>query len=68
MTRPTNEILREAARVLAKQDKLRKEQRALDTRVRELCREFEMAERCWGLAPHMLRQEVETRTNRKIAA
>jgi hypothetical protein len=68
MTRPTNEILREAARVLAKQDKLRKEQRALDTRVRELCREFEIAERCWALAPHMLRQEVETRTNKKIAA
>lgn len=68
MTRDTNEIIKEAARVLAKQDKLRKEQRALDTRVRDLCREFEMAERCWGLAPHMLRQEVETRTNRKIAA
>jgi hypothetical protein len=68
MTRSTNEIIREAARVLAKQDKLRKEQRVLETRVRELCREFEMAERCWGLAPHMLRQEVEARTNRKIAA
>ena len=68
MTRDTNEIIKEAARVLAKQDKLRKEQRALDTRVRDLCREFEIAERCWGLAPHMLRQEVETRTNKKIAA
>lgn len=68
MTRGTNEIIKEAARVLARQDKLRKEQRALDTRVRELCREFEMSERCWGLAPHMLRQEVETRTNKKIAA
>ena len=68
MTRDTNEIIKEAARVLAKQDKLRKEQRALDTRVRELCREFEIAELCWGLAPHMLRQEVETRTSKKIAA
>jgi hypothetical protein len=68
MTRSTNEIIREAARVLAKQDKLRKEQRVLETRVRELCREFETAERCWALAPHTLRQEVEARTNRKIAA
>jgi hypothetical protein len=40
----------------------------LDTRVRELCREFEMAERCWGLAPHMLRQEVETRIKKRISA
>jgi hypothetical protein len=68
MTRSTDEIIREAARVLSKQEKLRKEQRVLDTRVRELCREFETAERCWGLAPHMLRQEVETRTNKKIVA
>jgi hypothetical protein len=68
MTRDTNEIIREAARVLAKQEKLRKEQRVLDTRVRELCREFELAERCWAIAPHMLRQEVETRTKKRIAA
>lgn len=68
MTRDTNDIIREAARVLAKQEKLRKEQRVLDTRVRELCREFELAERCWAIAPHMLRQEVETRTKKRIAA
>ena len=37
-------------------------------RVRELCREFETAERCWGLAPHMLRQEVETRTKKRVSA
>lgn len=68
MTRSTNDIVREAARVLAKQDKLRKEQRVLETRVRELCREFEIAERCWALAPHMLRQEVEARTKKRVSA
>jgi hypothetical protein len=68
VTRSTNDIVREAARVLAKQDKLRKEQRVLETRVRELCREFEIAERCWALAPHMLRQEVEARTKKRVSA
>jgi hypothetical protein len=68
MTRSTDEIIKEAARVLSKQEKLRKEQRVLDTRVRELCREFEIAERCWALAPHMLRQEVEARTKKRISA
>lgn len=68
MTRSTNEIIKEAARVLIRQEKLRKEQREIEQRVRELCREFETAERCWGIAPHMLRQEVETRTSKKIAA
>lgn len=68
MIRSTNEIMREAARVFAKQEKLKREQRDVETRVRELCREYELAERCWGVAPFMLRQEVETRTKRRIAA
>lgn len=68
MTRSTNEIIKEAARVLARQDKLRSEQRALDQRVRELCREFEASEHCWALAPHMLRKEVELRTSKRVAA
>lgn len=68
MTRETNEIIKEAARVLAKQEKLRKEQRAIETRVRELCREYELAERCWGVAPHHLRQAVESRAKKKLAA
>jgi hypothetical protein len=68
MTRSTNDILKEAARVLARQEKLRKEQREIETRVRELCREYELAERCWGVAPHHLRQAAETRTSRKTAA
>ena len=68
MTRSTNEIIKEAARVLARQDKLRKEQRELEKRVRELCLEYGSAERCWGMAPHHLRQAVESRTSRKIAA
>lgn len=69
MTRSTNEIMREAARVFAKQEKLKREQRDVETRVRELCREYELAERCWGVAPFMLRQEVEgRRTKKRIAA
>lgn len=68
MTRETKDIIKEAERVLIRQEKLRKEQRALDTRVRELCLEYSTAERCWGVAPHHLRQAVEIRTNRKIAA
>ena len=68
MTRSTNEIIKEAARVLARQEKLQKEMREIERRVRELCLEYGTAERCWGLAPHHLRQAVESRTNRKIAA
>jgi hypothetical protein len=68
MTRSTNDIIKEAARVLAKQEKLRKEQRAVEQRVRELCREYELAERCWTIAPHHLRQAVEARTKKRIAA
>lgn len=68
MTRSTNEIIKEAARVLARQEKLQKEMREIERRVRELCLEYGTAERCWGLAPHHLRQAVESRTNKKIAA
>lgn len=68
MTRSTNEIIKEAARVLARQEKLQKEMREIERRVRELCLEYGTAERCWGLAPHHLRQAVESRTSRKIAA
>lgn len=68
MTRSTNEIIKEAARVLARQEKLQKEMREVEKRVRELCLEYGSAERCWGMAPHHLRQAVEIRTNKKIAA
>lgn len=68
MTRSTNEIIKEAARVLARQEKLQKEMREIEKRVRELCLEYGSAERCWGMAPHHLRQAVEIRTNKKIAA
>lgn len=68
MNRSTNDILKEAARVLARQEKLRKEMRETEQRVRELCLEYGAAERCWGVAPHHLRQAVETRTKRRIAA
>ncbi len=68
MNRSTDEIIKEAARVLARQEKLRKEQRDIEKRVRELCLEYGSAERCWGVAPHHLRQAVESRTKRKIAA
>lgn len=68
MTRSTNEIIKEAARVLARQEKLQKEMREIEKRVRELCLEYGSAERCWGMAPHHLRQAVEIRTNKKTAA
>ena len=68
MNRSTDEIIREAARVLARQDKLKREQREIEQRVRELCLEYGTAERCWGVAPHHLRQAVEVRTKRRIAA
>ena len=68
MNRSTDEIIKEAARVLARQEKLRKEQRDIEKRVRELCLEYGSAERCWGVAPHHLRQAVESRTKLRIAA
>ncbi len=68
MNRSTDEIIKEAARVLARQEKLRKEQRDIEKRVRELCLEYGSAERCWGVAPHHLRQAVESRAKRRIAA
>lgn len=68
MTRTSNEIIKDAERVLIRQEKLRKEMREIEQRVRSLCLEFGAAERCWGLAPHHLRQAVEARTNRKIVA
>lgn len=68
MTRTSNEIIKEAARVLGRQEKLRKEMREIEQRVRSLCLEFGAAERCWGLAPHHLRQAVEARTKKKIVA
>jgi hypothetical protein len=68
MNRSTNEIIKEAARVLARQEKLRKETREIEQRVRELCLEYGSAERCWGVAPHHLRQAVESRTQKRIAA
>lgn len=68
MNRSIDEIIKDAARVLAKQDKLRKEQQAIDTRVRELCLEFGSVERCWAMAPHHLRNVVNTRAKKRIAA
>lgn len=68
MNRSVNEIIKDAERVLIRQEKLRKEMREIEQRVRALCLEFGTVERCWGVAPHHLRQAVEARTNRKIVA
>lgn len=64
--RTSKDIIREAARVFAKQEKLKREQRELDSRVRALCLEFGAVERAWGIAPWHLRRAVETRTKREF--
>ena len=54
-------VLREAAKALAKNEKLRKELRESDERVRYLCRKFDEASGCRAFAPHHLRRACEAR-------
>ncbi len=60
-TKNPNDILREAAEVFAKHDKLDRELRLLDADLQRLCREFGEATRRWGYAPYHLRRAVEAR-------
>lgn len=66
MTRPANEILKEAARVFAKQEKLKREQRALDDQIRALCAEFKRAENAAVFPAWGLRNVVEARTGKRF--
>ena len=66
MTRTSNEIIREAARVFAKQEKLKREQRALDDQIRALCAEFKRAENTSVFPAWGLRNVVEARTGKRF--
>lgn len=66
MTRTSNEIIREAARVFEKQEKLKREQRQLEDQVRALCAEFKIAENATVFPAWGLRNAVEARTGRRF--
>lgn len=66
MTRTSNEIIREAARVFAKQEKLKREKRALDDQIRALCAEFKRAENAAVFPAWGLRNVVEARTGKRF--
>ena len=68
MSRDLKDIIKEAARALAKQEKLKAEARDLEAQVRKLCLEYGQAAGMWGVAPYHLKCAVETRLNKKIAA
>lgn len=68
MTRTTNDVLKEASRVLARQEKLKREARDLEAQVRKLCLEYGQVSGMWGVAPYHLKCAVEMRLNKKIAA
>jgi len=62
-----DDILRRAADAFSRYDIMMAEKRKLDDELRSLCREYGMAVRVWGLAPHMLRKAVNARLGDKAA-
>lgn len=66
MSKTSNEIIREAARVFAKQEKLKREQRALEDQIRVLCAEFRVAENSACFPAWGLRNAVEARTGKRF--
>lgn len=54
-------VLRAAAKALAKNERLRKELRESDERVRYLCRKFDEASGSRAFAPHHLKQACAAR-------
>lgn len=62
MTPPDAEsVLKAAARLLRRRDRLNADLRELDDQLRALCRAYGDAARIWGVAPHHLRQSCVAR-------
>jgi len=68
MSRSMDMVMADAAAELEANENLRRALRRSDARVADLCREYGDAMRQWGVAPHHLRQAVEARLGRAIAA
>jgi len=55
------EVLIEAAFALERHERLRKEMRESEERIRKLCRKYDDVAGTWGFAPHNLANECKAR-------
>lgn len=55
------DILKQAAAIFERQDRLKRETRETDETIRVLCRAFDRASGCSGMPPYKLRLACETR-------
>lgn len=56
-----NDILRDAADELTRNERMRKALRDSDERLRRICRQYDRAAGVWGFQPHHLRRACEAR-------
>lgn len=59
-----DEIIRKAAKLFHREDKLKAQMRELDVEIREACRDYSLVMKVWGWSPQLLRSAVERRSKK----
>ena len=61
MSKSEQQVINEAAQLLAQRDMLTQQLRALDATISNCCREYGDVMRVWGVSPEHLRRAVNAR-------